>query len=74
MDDRIASSLESLVDMRKKTALSSTTEPQNNLKHYSMFLNLDRMLQKLPEHVVEGLNVEFIQLTHREMKTYAHTT
>lgn len=40
------------------------------MKHESMLANLDRMLSKLPEEVVEDLNFEFVRLTHDKMKEF----
>jgi hypothetical protein len=35
-----------------------------------MLANLDRMLSKLPDEVVEDLNFEFVRLTHEKLKEY----
>ena len=44
-----------------------TTE---TLEYYSMYLNLDRMLKKLPTSVVEDLNVKYVQLALGEIKKH----
>lgn len=69
-DDRIADSLQSLVELRKATItnVSGGGQMQQDLKFYSMFLNLDRMLQKLSEDDVEDLNFDFISLIRERIK------
>lgn len=58
----ISNQISSLVDLQKKN-----NEPPT-IKYYAMLLNLDRMLQKLPENIVEDLNMKFTQLTFDEIK------
>jgi hypothetical protein len=35
-----------------------------------MLANLDRMLSKLPDDVVEDLNLEFVTMTHEKIKEH----
>jgi len=42
----------------------------DDLKYYSMYCNIDRMLKKLPEAVVEDLNMEILQLVHIQLKKH----
>jgi hypothetical protein len=37
-------------------------------KHYALLANLDRMLSKLPDDIVEDLNFEFVKMTHDKIK------
>lgn len=67
-DHRLADSVQALVELRKN-APSNGDDPPNKLKYYSMYLNLDRMLCKLPEADVEELNVEFIRMIYDKLKS-----
>ncbi|CAL8134943.1 unnamed protein product [Orchesella dallaii] len=73
-DDRLADSIQCLVEM-KRNPLDSLVEPAQNpevkLKYYSMYLNIDRMLQKLPEDHVEEINFQFISLIREQLKVNA---
>jgi len=40
------------------------------LKHHAMLANLDNMLSKLPDEMVEDLNFDFVRLTHEKLKEY----
>jgi hypothetical protein len=60
--------------MRKEDSQSKQSENQEELKYKSMYVNLDRMLRKLPEAVVEDLNIEFINTTHKVLKNYDRTS
>ena len=42
----------------------------NQLKHQSLLANLDRMLSKLPDDVVEDLNFDFVRMTHEKLLEY----
>jgi len=42
----------------------------DELKYQSMYSNLDRMWKKLPESIVEDLNMEIISLTRRALREY----
>ena len=65
--DDILTSINELVKLRK-SEMSNPVEP--SLTYQSMYLNLDRMLKKLPEEIVEDLNVKFVNLTHDALKKF----
>lgn len=70
-DDKIAESIMSLVELRKKEAEQETVEaPEGKLKYLSMYINLDRMLKTLPESTVEELNFQFICQIREIMQSY----
>lgn len=41
---------------------------KTELKYFSIYLNLDRMLQRLPPVVVDELNIEFQNLVVSKLK------
>ena len=57
-------SVAELVNLRKGQKGSS------QIKHQTMLANLDRMLSKLPDEVVEDLNFEFVSMTHEKLKEF----
>jgi hypothetical protein len=62
-------SLKELIDIRKEDI---NKPPQNSeLKYHAMLANLDRMFQKLPENIVEDLNMEFVTITYNKLKECA---
>jgi len=73
MEQELLSGLNDLVKLRK-----DSTRPEPNmsegLKYYSMYSNLDRMLKKLPEPVVEDLNMEFINMAYNCLKNFDRAT
>jgi len=71
--DKLANSLSSFIEL-KKTGLSTNIRPsgdESSLKYLTMFANLDRMWSKLPDEVVEDLNMKVLQMTHAELKQYS---
>jgi len=60
-----AKGISELVELRKQS-LGCTVN--KTFKYESMLANLDRMLSKLPEHVVEDLNMQFTTLAYSEFK------
>jgi len=61
----IAKSISDLVELRKQSVNNQTTK---QLKYECMLANLDRMLSKLPEEVVEDLNMKFTNMAYEEVK------
>lgn len=58
-----------LINIRKQeSAAAKSNQEQEPLKYYSLYANLDRMLSKLPEEVVEELNMQFVNATYCELK------
>jgi len=49
---------------------ASQSHHGSDLHFYDMLANIDRMWRKLPEHVVEDLNMQILMLTHTELKKY----
>jgi len=45
----------------------------DELKYQTMYANLDRMWKKLPESIVEDLNMDIISLTRRALREYETT-
>ncbi len=44
------------------------SQGNSKFKHYALLANLDRMLSKLPDDIVEDLNFEFVKMTHDKIK------
>jgi hypothetical protein len=66
----IATGITELVQLRKQAMKATSTSKSTGLKYESMLANLDRMLCKLPEPVVEDLNMQFVSLAYAEVKKY----
>jgi hypothetical protein len=66
---KLISTVEKLVQL--KTAELETPTPAEShlkLKYMSIYNNLDRMLCKLPEPVVEDLNMRIMSLVYEEIR------
>jgi hypothetical protein len=66
----LLTSLTDFIHLRKNQLSNQKpggTPEQTSLKFYSMYLNMDRMLQKLPDRTVERLNLKFQQMIHEEL-------
>ena len=64
---KLANSLADFVTLRKEQMVA-TSAPPEKLQYLSMYANLDKMWRKLPEHVVEEINMNTIALTLEELK------
>jgi hypothetical protein len=63
---QLLSGVEKLVQL--KTSELQSTQDVPVLKYMSIFCNLDRMLCKLPESVVEDLNMKIMSMVYDEVK------
>ena len=63
--ETILSGINDLVKLRKAKCTQATSDW---LKYHSMYSNLDRILSKLPEETVEGLNFQFYNLAYTELQ------
>ena len=71
-EDRIADYARSLAENVEKLVnhqinMSRPKEPKIKMKHEVMLLNLDRMLSKLPNDIVENLNMKFVSIIYDEI-------
>lgn len=57
-----------ITDLVKMRRLAKQSEEVSELKHYTMLKNVDRMLSKLPDDVVEDLGMQFMDLTYKAIK------
>lgn len=61
--EKLVTGITELIALRKQKE-----EVKKDLKNFAMFANLDAMMGKLPEEVVEDLNMQFVTLTHTALK------
>ena len=67
--EKISQALTDLVTLRKEIHNTKETEvPAPELQYYTMYANMDRMYKKLPENVVEKLNLKFVSMIYDEIK------
>jgi hypothetical protein len=66
-DQELLGSLKEMIDIRKQ---ASKKESEPELKYHTMLANLDRMFKKLPEALVEDLNMEFVTRTYHVIKEH----
>ena len=66
--EKLMNGLNDILSLKKLEATSGGGNKVDTLQYSSLWTNLDRMLKKLPESVVEDLNMQFISLAYNEIK------
>ncbi len=69
----IVDSIKTLVELRKSECHVSPVKENGNadtLKYRCIYANLDRLLQRLPEHMVDDLNVELLVLAQNAVRQF----
>lgn len=71
--DMIVDSIKTLVALRKSECQVSPAKENGEgetLKYRCIYANLDRLLQRLPEYMVDDLNVEFLILARNAVRQF----
>ncbi|XP_055907108.1 uncharacterized protein LOC129942267 [Eupeodes corollae] len=64
----LSNNISELIECQKNKLKQATFPLQ--LQNFTMLANIDRMLQKLPEDIVEDINIRFICIINEEIKKY----